>query len=84
MHGQRDIVVEVIYALAEADGVAPHEIDYALNEYVDPDVLTKLAGSEDGDWAFTFRVSGHEVKLTSRGELFVDGRLYRDDCLARH
>lgn len=83
MYDQRDIVVEVIHALAEADGIAPDEIDFTLHEFVDPDVLTKLAASESKNWTFTFQVSDHQVKITSRGQLFVDGRLYRDNCLAR-
>lgn len=83
MNDQRGVIIELVESLAKADGVDPNEVDYTLHEYVDSDVLTKLAATEGSDWTFTFQVSGHEVKLTSGGQLFVDGKLYRENCLAR-
>lgn len=83
MHGSDEVVVDLVHALADADGVAPDETDYRLAEYVNPDVLTKLARSEESTWTFTFQVSDHQVTLTSDGQVFIDGVLQRDNCLTR-
>lgn len=78
MTGQRDLVLEVLEALADADRVAPTELEYTLHDYVDPEVLVALA-DVDTRWQFSFQVETHEVTITSDGRLFVDGVLCRFD-----
>lgn len=78
MGDSSDIVVDVITALGEAEGTDPAHLEYSLYEYIDPGVLSKLAEMNDGCWTLTFRVEEHEVRLTSDGQLFVDGVQYRD------
>lgn len=79
MSETRDVVVEVIEALADADRVAPMDLEYTLYDYVDPEILAALAALEDGRWSFTFEVDVHEVTIESDGRLFVDGVLCQTD-----
>lgn len=81
MSGQKKITVEVIEAVAKVDKESPHDVDYTLTEFVDPDLLENLATSKDNTWTFSFQLSDHQVTLNSRGQLFVDGQLYRENCL---
>ncbi|MFA9426662.1 HalOD1 output domain-containing protein [Natronorubrum sp. A-ect3] len=78
-HGQDCLIVDVVEALAEADRLDPYEVEYTLYEYINPEVLTQLAGDEGNTWEFTFDVADHEVTITSDGQLFVDGVLCRTD-----
>lgn len=74
-----DIAIDVIEALAEADGVEPAELDYNLSDYLDPGVLEKLGEIEDGIWELTFRVSDHQVTVTHEGQVLIDGMRYSAD-----
>jgi len=67
-----EIVAEVVLAVADADGVDPMELD-PLYEYIDPEILDRLADQEKGPWRFTFRFSDHQVTVTHDGEVLVDG-----------
>lgn len=68
-----EIVVDVVEGLAEADKMEPTEMDYNLSEYIDPEILEKLEDMQKGQWEFTFRVSDHQVRITHRGTVFIDG-----------
>jgi len=68
------LVVQVVQALAAAEGKDTAEIDYNLANHVDPEVLTLLEGMDDGQWSFTFRVSDHQVTVTDESKVFVDGK----------
>ncbi|WP_161973218.1 HalOD1 output domain-containing protein [Halostella litorea] len=65
--------VDVARALARVEGVAPHELGYSLQEYVDADSIDRLAAMEDADWTLTFAVPDHEVTVHSDGRVLVDG-----------
>jgi hypothetical protein len=68
-----NIVVKVVEAIAQSDNRAPSEVDFTLADDIDPAVLERLDDMEAGVWEFTFRVSDHQVRLTSDGTIFVDG-----------
>lgn len=68
-----DLVESVIEGLARAENVPVDELDYALYDYIDPDVFVTLAAQEDATWEFTVEVADHEVLVTSEGSVFVDG-----------
>lgn len=70
---------ELVTALAQAEGCEPTELEYTLYEFISPEVLEALAAEEDTPWTFTFRVSDHQVRLTSDGQIFVYGVQYRGD-----
>jgi hypothetical protein len=69
----RDIIVELIDALAETDGLEPTELDYNLSDHMDPEVLERLCAVEDGVWELAFVVSDHHVKITHERDIFIDG-----------
>jgi len=73
----RDIVIDLVSALAEAEGVEPHELDYALEEYVDTDAVARLAAMGNSDWELTFHLPDHTVTLNGAGEIHVDGTLHQ-------
>lgn len=77
MNANRDIVIDIVTALAEVEGREPHELEYALEDYVDTDALTRLAAMENTDWEVSFRLPDHSVKLTGDGEIHVDGTLQK-------
>lgn len=77
------LVVEVIEAIAEADGREPTEVDFTLSDHIDPDVLENLGGMEGGVWSFEFRVSDHYVRLTHDGTIFVDGVKHTTESTAK-
>lgn len=83
MTENRDIVTEVLEGLADADCVSPEELEYTLYEYVDPEILAKLAALEESAWEFSVRVADHQVTITGDGRLFIDGVLYRTDLPVR-
>lgn len=76
-----NIVVEVIEAVAQADGVDPTEVDFSLSDHIDPTVLEKLGDMDGGVWELTVRVSDHQVRLTHDRAIFVDGTKYEADTL---
>ena len=71
-----DVIVELIEALADADGVEPSAVDFTLSDYMDPEVLVKLDSMDAKTWELTFRVSDHQARITHDGVLFIDGVRY--------
>lgn len=72
-----DVVVQVVTAIAEVEGVSVDDLDWSLDSYVDTDTLTGLVAMDRGEWELTVFVAGHEVTLDSDGWLRVDGELER-------
>ena len=68
-----DVVVDLATALARADGVEPHELEYQLQEYVDTDALGRLVAMDNTDWRLTVTVADHEVTVDGTGRIRVDG-----------
>jgi hypothetical protein len=77
---ESDIIVDLIEALAETDGMEPSELNYKLSDYMDPEVLAKLDSMKDGIWDLTFRVSDHQVRITHDGRIFINGVQYAADA----
>lgn len=72
-----EIVSAVAAAVARADGVRPADLDYGIDEYVDPAVFEGLAGH--ADWELTVGLPDHEVTVRHTGEILVDGDAARVD-----
>ncbi|NKE38015.1 hypothetical protein GWG54_19915 [Natronococcus sp. JC468] len=72
---ETDLVVKVVEAIANADGVDQEELD-PLYTYIDPGMLEGLSGREKGEWSFTFQYADHQVTITQGEQIFVDGELY--------
>lgn len=75
---ESDIVMEVLEAVAAADGVEPAELE-VLYDYIDPEVLYKLSEQDRGQWSLTFQFSDHQVTVTHDLQIFVDGVAYSSD-----
>lgn len=74
-----DLLVRVVKAVADADGVSSEELP-PLHNYIDPEILHKLDDPETaGDWQFTFRFADHQVTVTHDAQVFVDGELYHTE-----
>ena len=69
----RDIIVDIATALARAEGVEPHQLEYQLHEYVDTEALSGLMGMDNTDWRLTVTVADHEMTLDGTGRIRVDG-----------
>jgi hypothetical protein len=74
-----DIVVDVVEAVAAADGVDPAELD-ALHEYINSDALSALSEQERGDWRLTFQFSDHHVTVAHDSQILVDGVEHSSDA----
>nr|WP_256557202.1 HalOD1 output domain-containing protein [Halomicroarcula marina] len=63
----------VIYAVAEANGVDPMELDDCLYDCIDPDALDRLFTDPDGDSlaTLTFTMSDCRVEVDSSGAIIV-------------
>lgn len=72
-----NIVVALVQAIAEVEEVEPRQLEFSLAEYIDPDVLVKLDDMDSNFWEATFRVADHEVTLSHRGAIFIDGDVVR-------
>lgn len=72
-----DAVTDVVGAIAEAEGIEAHELEYSLYQYVDPEAIEGLVGMDDAEWELTFSVPDHEVTLSSDGGIRIDGDLVR-------
>ncbi len=76
---QTDLVTAVIDAVAAADGVDPAELE-SLYEYMDPEVLAKLDRVDRGKWSLTFRYSDHQITVTSKKQILIDGVPHSTDA----
>jgi len=65
--------IEIVRAIARAEGVPVHELDYSLHEYVATDAITALVESGHESWELTFDVPGHVVTVTGDGVIKIDG-----------
>lgn len=72
-----DVLLELLEAIGDAEGSAPHELDYPLYEYVDPEAIRGLVAMDSTDWELTFAVPDHEVRIGGDGEIRIDGELVR-------
>jgi hypothetical protein len=70
--GVDSIVVRVVEALARAEGVRAADLDWRLQNDLDPDALARLADHDGGPWQLHFRTHGHTVCVDSGGTVEVD------------
>lgn len=78
-----DIVVEIVKAVAAADGVDPSELD-VLYKWINPEVLYTLYERDRGRWSFTFQFSDHQVTVTHDSRIIVDGVGFTSDVPSSH
>ena len=77
MSAARSPLVQVVEAVAEAEGVEPHELEYTLYEHVYPEAIQGLVEEGYEDWELTFRVPGHDVCVRAHDGVYVDGEYVR-------
>jgi hypothetical protein len=72
MSNQNDVILQLIEAIAEQDGVSPNELGYSLQDHIETDVgMLAIAGHKEWELSFT-------VALRSNGEMRIDGRPVRE------
>lgn len=64
--------VRVVRSIADARGVDPAALEFALGEAIDTDALDALAENSRRDWDLRFQVDGHVVEVTPDGPVVVD------------
>lgn len=62
-------------SVSQADGVEVTELE-PLYDYIDPEVLSVLEHKSRGDWSFTFQYVDHQITVTHRSRVFIDGVQY--------
>lgn len=70
------ITVDVVYALASAEGVRPLDLEFTLSSYISTDALDLLMRDGGGSWEISFEVPDHDVTVRHDGVVFVDGDRY--------
>ena len=65
--------MELVRAVAAAEGVDPEELDFVVEEYVETDAIELLATHEGASWTLSFELPRHNVTVTSDGLILVDG-----------
>jgi hypothetical protein len=78
MTSRTELLHHVVEALAEVEGVEPHEFEYSLYDYVETDALRILSTSDHTDWELSFRVPDHSVEVRGDGRILIDGVVVRD------
>lgn len=68
-----DVVRKIVAAVAAAEGVAPTELDYALQDHIDVEAIDALLDHPGGTWTLSFDVPDHTVTVTNEGVVLVDG-----------
>lgn len=72
----RTLDVTVAESLAVAMDVGPAEVDFCLNDVLDPDALQRLhehaARSDDRAWRLEFGADGFDVTVWSDGAVRVE------------
>jgi hypothetical protein len=69
----QSLAAEIVAAVADAEGVDPTDLDFALHDHVETDGLRLLSSHEESTWTLTFQLPDHEVTVTSDGVILVDG-----------
>ena len=66
-------VEQVVAAIAEAEGIAPEDLDVSLQHYVSTDAIQDLAAHDNDAWRLEFETNRHVVELTRENAIRVDG-----------
>jgi hypothetical protein len=72
--GAESVVVRVVEAVARAEDVPVADLDWNLEDHVDPDALNRLVRHDGAPWDLEFGARGHTVCVDSDGTVEVDGR----------
>ena len=69
----RSLPVAVVDAAADARGVDPEDLDYALADHIDTTALRELSTHDGASWTLSFELPEQNVTVTSDGLILVDG-----------
>lgn len=78
MSDDRDTLLLVVEAIAEAEAVDVHDLEYALHDHVYTESIRRLANGEYSDWELAFEVPDHEVRVRADDGVYVDGERRRE------
>jgi|AntRauTorcE11898_2_1112593.scaffolds.fasta_scaffold00038_26 hypothetical protein len=72
MNPDDTLLHDIVRALATVECCAPHELQFALHDYVDTTAIERLAAMDDAEWSLSFDVPDHVVAVHSDGRIVVD------------
>ena len=55
------IKTEIVKAIADAKGMEPVDLDYAVGEYIDLEAIEQLAAHDTASWTLSFELPNHNV-----------------------
>lgn len=67
----------MVYAIADARGTDPAELNFCLHDFISPEAIERLYAHDGSAWELEFTVGGHEVRLDDGGTIHVDGIRFR-------
>jgi hypothetical protein len=65
------LAIEIVEAVADAEGVDPMELDFRLQEHVDVEALELLESHGSDSWTLSIELPRHEVTVTGQGSVLV-------------
>jgi len=68
------IETKVVYAIADAEGVEPEELDMVLYDYVDLESIADLVDDDTTAWTFSFEILSYVVTVDSDGSVLVESQ----------
>ncbi|MDZ5812416.1 HalOD1 output domain-containing protein [Halorubrum sp. AD140] len=67
-----DVITDIVISIADAEGVAPRDLDLVLSDHIDIDSVGRLVNAEKGSWWLAFDVPGYTVTVWSDGSVLVE------------
>jgi hypothetical protein len=69
----RDVIEQIAWGIADADGVEPAELSLSLERHVSTDAIRALLNHEGGAVRLQFEIPNHVVEVTEDDQVLVDG-----------
>lgn len=69
----RDVIEQIAWGIADAEGVEPEELRLSLERHVPTDAIRALLNHEGGAVRVQFEIPNHVVAVTGSDQVLVDG-----------
>ena len=67
--------IRVFFAIAEAEGKNPTDLDLQLDNVINPEAINLLGKCQNTEWQLQFTAGRHAVTVNNQ-EIMIDGEVY--------
>lgn len=78
MKDSNPLSISIIQAISVRENKDPNDLDYTLNDHIDPDILDRLQSNGPRKWSLDFLLDSHHVSVNQDGRIIVDGKTVFD------